>query len=117
MKREEAIDRLRRHEADLKRLETSDPEVFANAPEKFRFITKLYNAEFHILARNEIHSVAELNGKAVNVEHSGSQSDNVAVRVFGVLGVMAALGGLMLLPKWNAVPPTASPPAGVSQCR
>jgi len=29
--------------------------------------------------------------------------------VFGVLGVMAAIGGLMLLPKWNAVPPTARP--------
>jgi MFS transporter, OPA family, glycerol-3-phosphate transporter len=27
--------------------------------------------------------------------------------VFGVLGVMAAVGGVMLLPKWNAIPPTA----------
>lgn len=74
-------------EADLKLLEASDPVVFADAPEKFRYITKLYNAEFHILARNEIKSVAELKGKAINVDRAGSQSDNVAARIFGALGI------------------------------
>ena len=74
-------------ENDLKLLKESDPVVYGNADEKFRYITKLYNAEFHILARNEIKSVAELNGKAVNVERAGGQTDLVAARIFGTLGI------------------------------
>jgi uncharacterized protein len=74
-------------EADLKRLEASDPAVFADAQQKFRYITKLYNAELHILARSDIASVAALKGKAINVEGAGSQSDTVAARIFGVLGI------------------------------
>jgi uncharacterized protein len=74
-------------ESDLKRLKDGDPVVYGNADEKFRYITKLYNAEFHILARDDIKSVADLNGKPVNVEHAGSQSDNVATKIFGSLGI------------------------------
>jgi TRAP-type uncharacterized transport system substrate-binding protein len=74
-------------ENDLQRLKDSDPVNYGNADEKFRYITKLYNAEFHILARNEIKSVADLNGKSVNVDRAGSQSDHVATKVFGSLGI------------------------------
>ena len=74
-------------ESDLQRLKDGDPVVYGNADEKFRYITKLYNAEFHILARDDIKSVAELSGKPVNVEHLGSQSDHVATKIFGSLGI------------------------------
>ena len=77
-------------ERDLQRLKDSDPAVYGNADDKFRYITKLYNAEFHILARGEIRSVADLNGKPVNVELAGSQSDYVATRIFGSLGIKIA---------------------------
>jgi len=71
----------------LRLLKESDPVVYGNADEKFRYITKLYNAEFHILARDEIKSVADLNGKAVNVELAGRQTDLVATNIFGTLGI------------------------------
>lgn len=74
-------------ENDLQRLKDSDPAVYGNADEKFRYITKLYNAEFHILARDDVKSIADLNGKPVNVELAGSQSDYVATRIFGSLGI------------------------------
>ena len=74
-------------ENTLRLLKESDPVVYGNADEKFRYITKLYNAEFHILARNEIKSVAELNGKAVNVELQGRQTDLVATNIFSTLGI------------------------------
>jgi TRAP-type uncharacterized transport system substrate-binding protein len=74
-------------ENDLKRLKESDTVVYGNADEKFRYITKLHNAELHILARTEIKSLADLNGKPVNVELAGSQSDYVATRIFGSLGI------------------------------
>jgi TRAP-type uncharacterized transport system substrate-binding protein len=78
-------------EKDLKLLKENDPVVYGNADEKFRYITKLYNAEFHILARNEIRSVAELDGKAVNAELVGSQTDVVATKIFGTLGIKVKL--------------------------
>ena len=74
-------------ENTLRLLKESDPVVYGNADEKFRYITKLYNAEFHILARNEIKSVADLSGKAVNVELPGRQTDLVATNIFGTLGI------------------------------
>lgn len=74
-------------ENTLRLLKERDPVVYGNADEKFRYITKLYNAEFHILARNEIKSLADLNGKAVNVELAGRQTDLVATNIFGTLGI------------------------------
>lgn len=74
-------------ENTLRLLKESDPIVYGNADEKFRYITKLYNAEFHILARGEIKSVADLNGKAVNVELAGRQTDLVATNIFSTLGI------------------------------
>ena len=74
-------------ENTLKLLKEEDPVVYGNADEKFRYITKLYNAEFHILARKEIKSVADLDGKAVNVELKGRQTDLVATDIFRTLGI------------------------------
>jgi TRAP-type uncharacterized transport system substrate-binding protein len=74
-------------ENTLRLLKESDPVVYGKADEKFRYITKLYNAELHILAREEIKSVADLNGKAVNVELAGRQTDLVVTDIFGTLSI------------------------------
>ncbi len=74
-------------ENNLKLLKESDPVVYGDVDEKIRYITKLYNAEFHILARDEIKSVTELDGKSVNVELVNSQTDLVASKIFDTLGI------------------------------
>ncbi|HWG80863.1 MAG TPA: TAXI family TRAP transporter solute-binding subunit [Stellaceae bacterium] len=51
------------------------------------YIAKLYNEEFHLLARRDVHNVADLAGKKVNF---GSQGDGTAItgpRLFELLNV------------------------------
>jgi hypothetical protein len=74
-------------ENNLRLVKESNPAVYGNIEEMIRYITKLYNAEFHILARQEIKSVADLDGKAVNVDTLGSQTDLVGKKIFGILGI------------------------------
>lgn len=74
-------------ENNLRLVKESNPAVYGNIEEMIRYITKLYNAEFHILARQEIKSVADLDGKAVNVDPLGSQTDLVGKKIFGILGI------------------------------
>jgi uncharacterized protein len=74
-------------EHDLRRLKESNPAVYGDADQKLRYITKLYNAEFHILARKDIASIADLKGKSVNVERQKGQTDTVAKEIFGALGI------------------------------
>jgi len=49
------------------------------------YVTKLYNAEFHLLARNEIQSFADLLGQVVNVGPPGSGTALTAGRLFDLL--------------------------------
>jgi uncharacterized protein len=49
------------------------------------YITKLYNEEFHLLARPSIKAVADLSGQKVNVDLPGSGTDITAARLFDQL--------------------------------
>ena len=51
----------------------------------FTYITKLYNEEFHLLARPEITNIADLTGKTVNVDALGSGTAITAARLFELL--------------------------------
>ena len=55
--------------------------------ERIRFITKLYNEEFHLLANREIASVQDLAGKKVNFDVRGSGTYMTASVVFDLLGL------------------------------
>ena len=55
--------------------------------ERIRFITKLYNEEFHLLANREIASIEDLAGKKVNFDVSGSGTNMTASVVFDLLGL------------------------------
>jgi hypothetical protein len=51
------------------------------------YVTKLYNEEFHLLARPGINSVADLANKQVNVDVPGAGTGVTARRLFDLLGI------------------------------
>ena len=52
-----------------------------------QYITKLYNSEFHVLARNEIRSYDDLQGKQVNFNLKSSQTEVSAEVIFDALKI------------------------------
>lgn len=57
----------------------------------FTYITKLYNEEFHLLARGDIKTVADLANKKVNADVPGAGSGIIAQRLFELLKIPASL--------------------------
>ena len=55
--------------------------------DRLRFITKLYNEEFHLLGSDTIASIRDLEGKEVNFGVSGSGTYMTASIVFETLGI------------------------------
>src|ERR1700760_3396572 len=51
------------------------------------YITKLYNEEFHLLARQDIKSVADLANQKVNVDLRGAGTAITAARLFELLNI------------------------------
>ncbi|MGH1349295.1 MAG: TRAP transporter substrate-binding protein DctP [Methyloligellaceae bacterium] len=54
------------HSAYMNSLRRSDPRLFQNIRNNVKYITKLYNAELHVIARKNIRSLKDLTGKRVN---------------------------------------------------
>jgi len=52
-----------------------------------QYITKLYDEEVHVLARESVRDLAALAGKTVNVDGRGSGTAMTASLVFGALGI------------------------------
>jgi TRAP transporter TAXI family solute receptor len=52
-----------------------------------QYITKLYDEEVHVLARQDTRSLADLAGRTVNVDGRGSGTAMTASLVFGALGL------------------------------
>jgi uncharacterized protein len=72
------------HLAVMKR---KDPALYANIDQRVHYIAKLYNSEFHVVARNEIQSYADLRGKKVNFNLKDSGSEVTADNIFNILGL------------------------------
>ncbi len=68
---------------DLARVKREQPDV----ADRLVYITKLYNEELHLLARPEIRSLKDLEGKAVNFSDIGSGTQYVAKELFQKLGI------------------------------
>ncbi len=66
-------------------LKQKDPQLYADLEKRVHYITKLYNSELHVLARQEIRTFADLKGKKVNFNLKNSQVDVTADRVFNML--------------------------------
>ena len=74
-------------EDNLRLLKKKDPALYANIEQRVQYITKLYNSEFQILARNDIKSYDDLRGKKVNFNLKDSQTEVTADTVFNSLNI------------------------------
>jgi TRAP transporter TAXI family solute receptor len=74
-------------EDNLILLKKRDPQLYANIEQSVQYITKLYNSEFHVLARNNIKSYDDLRGKKVSFNLKDSQTEVSADIIFGMLKV------------------------------
>jgi TRAP-type uncharacterized transport system substrate-binding protein len=61
--------------------------LYANIEQRVHYITKLYNSEFQVLARNEIRSYDDLRGRRVNFNVKDSQTEVTADLVFNTLRI------------------------------
>lgn len=64
-----------------------DPSLYGNIDRHIRYITKLYNAEFHLVAGRGINSFDDLRGKKVNLWKPWSATDIGGQTIFGLLGM------------------------------
>lgn len=68
--------------------ETYDGEqIFGNLDGQLRYISRLYNEEMHILTRNDIKSVDDLQGAAIAISNVGSGTQLTSALVFKRLGI------------------------------
>jgi uncharacterized protein len=74
-------------EDNLRLLKKKDPVLYAHVEQRVQYITKLYNSEFHVLARSDIKSYDDLNGKKVNFNLKDSQTEVTADTVFAALNI------------------------------
>jgi uncharacterized protein len=74
-------------EDNLRLLKKRDPQLYAGIERNVQYITKLYNSEFQVLARNEIKTVEDLRGKKVNFNLKDSQTEVSADIVFNALKI------------------------------
>jgi uncharacterized protein len=72
-------------EDNLRVLKKRDPSLYANIEQRVQYITKLYNSEFQVIARNEIKSFADLRGRKVNFDLKDSETEVAADSVFNTL--------------------------------
>lgn len=64
-----------------------DPKLYSNINQRVQYITKLFNAEFHVLAPRSVGSIRDLRGRKVNFWKPASISALAAEVVFGTLGI------------------------------
>src|ERR1700757_3684186 len=74
-------------EDNLRLLKKKNPHLYADIDQRIQYITKLYNSEFHVLARNEIRSYDDLRGKKVNFNLKASQTEVSAEVIFDELKI------------------------------
>src|SRR5437588_7317862 len=74
-------------EDNLRLLKKRDPQLYANIEQRVQYITKLYNSEFQVIARNDIKSYQDLRGKKVNFNLKDSQTEVTADTVFNTLKI------------------------------
>jgi uncharacterized protein len=61
--------------------------LFPGIESRMAYIAKLYNEEFHLLARADIKTLADLANQKVNVDLRGSGTEITTTRLFGLLNI------------------------------
>jgi TRAP transporter TAXI family solute receptor len=65
-------------------------DVYSEDLSKIQYICKLYDQDVHVCARADIHALADLQGKPVNIDVDGSGSNLTARAVFAAYGITPA---------------------------
>jgi uncharacterized protein len=71
----------------LRYFKEKEPALYSDAEQHIQYITKLFDAEFHVLARKEFRSCSDLAGSKVNFWKPLSVTALAAETIFRVLGV------------------------------
>ena len=66
-----------------------NPAVYGNVDRYVHYVTKLYNAEFHLVARKEFKTLDDLRGQTVNFWKPWSATDIGGRTVFKLMGIDA----------------------------
>ncbi len=74
-------------EDNLRLLKKRDPALYEGIEQRVHYITRLYNNEFHVVARNEIKSLNDLRGKKVSFNLKDSQTEVTADAIFALLKI------------------------------
>ena len=61
--------------------------LFPGLESRITYIAKLYNEEFHLLARSDIKSIGDLANQKVNVDLRGGGTEVTAARLFNLLNI------------------------------
>jgi len=72
---------------NLALLKKRDPKLYGDIEQRVHYITKLYNAELHVLARHDIKSLTDLKGKRVNFNVKEHQTEVTADHLFSMLNI------------------------------
>lgn len=72
---------------DVNTAKKKDPIVFNSADQKLQYITKLANSEFQVIARKEIKSLKDLEGKKVNFFKKLSSTQIACDNIFKILDI------------------------------
>ncbi len=72
---------------NLALLKQRDPRLYADIEQRVQYITKLYNAELHVLARSGVKSLLDLKGKKVNFNVKEHQTEVTGDHLFATLGI------------------------------
>src|SRR5438046_9625545 len=74
-------------EDNLQILKQRNPKLYADLEQRVQYITKLYNSEFHVVARDNIQTYEDLRGKKVSFNQKDSQTEVTAEIVFKMLNI------------------------------
>src|SRR5215218_10048563 len=74
-------------EDNLRLLKKRDPLLYANVEQRVHYVTRLYNNEFHVVARTGIESLDDLRGKKVSFNLKNSQTEVTADAIFSMLNI------------------------------
>ncbi|MDH3579631.1 MAG: TAXI family TRAP transporter solute-binding subunit [Hyphomicrobiales bacterium] len=64
-----------------------DPKLYGDIDKRVRYITKLYNSEYHLIARTDVKKFEDLRGKTVNFWRPWSATDIGSQTIFRLLGI------------------------------
>lgn len=64
-----------------------DPKLYGDIENRIRYITKLYNSEYHLVAGKDIKTFEDLRGKKVNFWRPWSATDIGGQTIFKLLGI------------------------------